>query len=134
VKEEGPLSVTNKEGTPFAVSHQYRSDAAEARRHLDAETARRVARLLRLIFLTDDPNEVLRAVAVVRDLLAEFGLDGFYLASAFERGAAGPLDHNDMIDFQIKVAMQAPDILSAKEVDFLGVIAHRTSSALCRRW
>jgi hypothetical protein len=98
---------------------------------VDAETAERVARLLRLIFLTDDdPNEVLRAVTVVRNLLAGVGLDGFYLAAAFSRGAAGPFDHDDILDFEIKVAMQAPDILSPKEAAFLGVLANRDADYL----
>jgi hypothetical protein len=104
----------------------------------------KLAKLIRLIFGSDQPGEITAAVAAVKRLLAASDLDAHWLADVVERGAvpiavpvaADPCPWNDDDMSLVWFAWHRRDRLTPKEASFVERLTRwrGTISDRQRRW
>jgi hypothetical protein len=106
------------------------------------ETTDRLVKLLRLIFSTDKPGEIVAAVTAARRVLDSNECDAHWLADAFERGAAPaavtPDDESGERDDRSAAwfCFHRRRSLSPKEAAFIANIVERTAplTSKQRKW
>jgi hypothetical protein len=87
---------------------------------LDFKTIEQLAKLLRLIFISDNPGEVANAVAAVRRMLVSANADGHWLASRlFAPNQKEPSDKPRSERVTIQWCLDRSVLLSPQDREFL---------------